>query len=100
MKVLPGRMAEYIELQKKMFDIAKRIGGMPSWRRLSLVSGEDDHHQTVTYLIEFDSFAAMDNFIKMAENAEMQAVMTKLDHFIESHQHAVYIDTPVPLDHG
>ena len=47
-----------------------------------------------------ESFAAMDNFISMSEDAEMQAVMTKLENFIESHQHAVYIDTPVPLDHG
>lgn len=69
---------------------------MPSWRRLTLMSGKGDLQHTVVYLMEFDSFAAMDNFLKAGGDPEMQALMPKFDSVIESHEHEVYMETPMP----
>ena len=95
-KILPGKMAEYMELEKKLFAITNRLGAMPSFRRLNLMSGKGDLQHTVVYLMEFDSFAAMDNFAKAGGDAEMQALMPKFDGVIENHEHDVYMETPMP----
>jgi len=95
-KIMPGKMAEYMELEKKMFAICDRLGGMPSWRRLNLLSGKGDLQHTIIYLMEFDNFAAMDKFMKMGENPEFMALMPKWDSVIECHEHDVYMETPKP----
>ena len=95
-QVVPGKMAEYLELEKKMFEATKSAEGMPSFRRLMLMSGKGDMQHTVTYLIEFDSFAAMDKFAAMAAIPEFQALMPKWDSVIETHQHDVFMETPIP----
>jgi len=89
-------MAEYMELEKKMFAIVDRLGGMPTWRRLSLMSGKGDLQHTVVYLMEFDNFAAMDKFVKMGENPEFLTLMPQWDSIIENHQHDVYMEAPLP----
>jgi len=95
-RIVPGKMAEYMELEKKMFAISNRVGGMPSFRRLNLMSGKGDIQHTVVYLMEFDSFAAMDSFLKVAGDAEMQALMPNFDSVMETHEHDVYMETPMP----
>ena len=95
-KIIPGKMAEYMELEKKMFAISNRVGGMPPWRRLNLMSGKGDIQHTVTYLVEFDNFAAMDSFAAIGADEEMQALEPKFDPVIEYHQHDVYMETPIP----
>jgi len=95
-KVLPGKMAEYMELEKKMFDATRSAEGMPSFRRLMLMSGAGDMQHIITYLIEFDSFAAIDKFAAMAEAPEFKALMPQWDSIIESHQHDVFMETPMP----
>jgi len=99
-KLVTGKMAEYMELEKKMFAICDRIGGMPPWRRLNLVSGKGDMQHTIVYLFEFDNFAAMDNWVKMMEDPEMAALMPKFDPVIESHEHDVYMEMPMPAKQG
>lgn len=94
--IVAGKMAEYMDLEKKMFAISKRLGGMPSFRRLNLMSGKGDLQHTIVYLIEFDSFAAMDDFAKSAGDPEMMALMPKFDSVIENHEHEVYTETPMP----
>lgn len=93
-KVVTGKMAEYMELEKKMFAICDRIGGMPPWRRLNLMCGKGDLQHTVVYLMEFDNFTAMDNFTKMGAAPEFMALMPQFDSIIEYHQHDVYMETP------
>ena len=95
-KILPGKMVEYIKLEKKMFDAMKGVEGMPSFKRLMLMSGKDDMQHTVTYLMEFDSFAAMDKFAAAATIPEFQALMPQFDAAIEYHQHDVFMETPMP----
>ena len=95
-KVLPGKMTEYIELEKKMFAATESAEGMPSFRRLTLMSGAGDMQHVVTYLIEFDSFASMDKFAAMAETPEFKATMPQWDSIVESHQHDVFVETPMP----
>ena len=95
-KILPGKMAEYVALEKKMFDAVKSVEGMPSFRRLMLMSGKDDMQHNVTYLIEFDSFAAMDKFAASATIPEFQELMPKYDSVIEGHYHDVFMETPMP----
>jgi len=47
-KVASGKMAEYMSLEKKMFGAMKGVEGMPSFRRLMLMSGKDDMQHNVT----------------------------------------------------
>lgn len=94
--IIAGKMAEYVELEKKTFAICKRLGGIPAFRRVNLMSGKGDLQHTIIYLIEFDSFAAMDDFAKSAGNPEMMALMPQFDSVIETHQHDVFMETPMP----
>jgi hypothetical protein len=89
-------MAEYADLEKKMFGAMKGVKDMPSFRRLMLMSGKDDLQHNVTYLMEFDSFAAFDKFSTSADNPEFQVLMPKFDAVIESHYHNVFTETPMP----
>ena len=95
-KVVVGKMAEYMDLEKKMGDAMKGVEGMPTFKRLMLVSGKDDIQHTVTYLVEFDNFAAMDKFAATENVPEFQALMPQFDAIIESHQHDVFMGTPMP----
>ncbi len=95
-KISPGKMAEYAELEKKMFGAMKGVEGMPSFRRLMLMSGKDDMQHNVTYLMEFDNFAALDKFAASATIPEFQAIMPQFDAIIEGHYHDVFMETPMP----
>ena len=95
-RVMPGKMAEYLELEKKMFGATGGAGAMPAYKRLMLMSGAGDMQHTVTYLFEFDNFAAMDKWAAMAEAPEFKALMPKWDSIIESHEHDVFVETPLP----
>jgi antibiotic biosynthesis monooxygenase (ABM) superfamily enzyme len=95
-KVLPGKMAEYMELEKKMFGVTESAEAMPPYKRLMLMSGAGDMQHVITYLFEFDSFAAMDKWAALAGAPEFQALMPKWDSIIESHEHDVYMESPLP----
>jgi len=95
-KVVTGKMAEYVELEKKMWDAMKGVEGMPSFKRLMLMSGKDDIQHAITYLMEFDSFSAMDKFAASATIPEFAALMPQFDATIEYHQHDVFMETPMP----
>jgi hypothetical protein len=95
-KVASGKMAEYVKLEKKMFGAMKGVKGVPSFRRLMLMSGRDDMQHNVTYLMEFPNFAAMDNFVGSATIPEFQALMPQFDAAIEGHYHDVFMETPMP----
>jgi hypothetical protein len=95
-KIAPGKMADYANLEKKMFAAMKGVEEMPSFRRLMLMSGRDDMQHNITYLIEFPNFAAMDKFTASASVPEFQALMPQFDAVIEGHYHDVFMETPMP----
>ena len=94
MKVVPGKMAEYMELMEKHMAIVSRYG-MPPFRVYRLVSGEGDVMHTLIHEVEWDSLAALEAFFeKVMADPEYQAMMPKWDAVIESHGFEVY--TPMP----
>jgi antibiotic biosynthesis monooxygenase (ABM) superfamily enzyme len=95
-KVFPGKMAEYIELEKKMFGITEGAEAMPPFKRLMLMSGTGDMQHVITYVFEFDSFTAMDKWVALANTPEFMALMPQFDSIIESHEHDVFMETPTP----
>jgi antibiotic biosynthesis monooxygenase (ABM) superfamily enzyme len=92
LKVVPGKMAEYMEVEKKSKAMASRYG-MPTWRRYNCLSGDSMH--TLIYEMEWDSLAALEaSFEKMFTDPERQAFMAKSDAVVESHVNEFY--TPMP----
>ena len=93
-KIVPGKMAEYMELEKERVAASKRIG-MPPEKRYIMISGPGDRVNTIFYEIEWDSLAAIENFFgKMFSDPEIQAMQAKYNGLIESHGLELY--TPMP----
>jgi len=91
-KVAPGKMAEYMELDKKSEAISTRLG-MPPLRRYRCFTG--DSINTIVYEQEFDSFAAMEAFNEKAmANPEIMAMSAKMEALMESQINEFY--TPIP----
>jgi hypothetical protein len=67
-EIVPGKMAEYIELEKEMSKVSEGA----------------------------DSFAAMDKFAAKGFAPEFMEIMNKSDSIIKTHQHDVFIETPIP----
>jgi glycerol-3-phosphate responsive antiterminator len=95
-EIVPGKMAEYIKLEKEMFKATEGAEGIPSYKRLMLMSGKGDMQHIITYIFEFDSFAAMDKFAAMASAPEFMEIMNKSDSIIKTHQHDIFMETPIP----
>jgi antibiotic biosynthesis monooxygenase (ABM) superfamily enzyme len=92
-KVVPGKMAEYMEVDKKGEAIAIRAGGSP-WKRYGCLSGDSAH--TLVYDTEFDSLAAMEAFLeKMFTDPERQQLIAKSDACIVSHENELLMPMPV-----
>ena len=91
-KVVPGKMAEYMEVEKKSQAISDRLR-MPPWKRYSCVSGDSIH--TIVYDTEWDSLAALEACLdKMFTDPESQALMAKSDAVIVSHKNEFYTLMP------
>jgi hypothetical protein len=91
-KVVPGKMAEYMEVEEKSKAIASRLG-MPPWRSYRCLSGDSMH--TIAYEMEWDSLAAMEASLeKMFTDPERQELMAKSGEVVESHVNELY--TPMP----
>jgi len=92
LKVVPGKMAEYMELERKRKAMASGLG-MPPEKVYSCLSGDSAH--TLVYEMEWDSLAALEaSFEKMFASPERQAMMAKYDALIVSHENEFY--TPMP----
>jgi len=92
-KVLPGKMAECMELEEKYMAIASRVLGMPPLRRYRCFTG--DSVNTIVYEEEYDSLAAMEAFYEKAmANPELHAMAAKMDALMESLIIEFY--TPIP----
>jgi antibiotic biosynthesis monooxygenase (ABM) superfamily enzyme len=91
-KIVPGKMAEYMEIEAQSQAMASRYG-MPSWRRYSPLSGDAAH--TIIYDMEFDSLAELEaSFEKMSADPERKEFMAKSDGTIVSHENEFYMPLP------
>jgi hypothetical protein len=91
-KVVAGKMAEYMEIDKKGEAIAIRAGG-PPWKRYGCISGDSMH--TLVYDAEFDSLAAMEAFLeKLFTDPERQQLMAQSDACIVSHENELLMPMP------
>jgi len=94
MKVLPGKMAEAMELMKKHNALATRLG-CPPMRSYRCISGGGEFFHTIIGEAEWDSFATMEAFFdKMMVDPEMQALMAKWETILESHELEFYMPMP------
>jgi len=93
-KVLPGKMAEYMQLQETYIAIATRHG-MPSMRRYRCFSGGGDTLHTIIAEIEVDSLAALEAILeKMFADPEMPALQAKLEAILQGHEVEFYVPIP------
>lgn len=93
-KIVPGKMAEAMELEGKHMAIANRVLGI-SGRCYRPLSGGGDVMNTIISEGEFDSLAAFEAHPeKMGANPEMRALMPKLEAVIESLEVEFYMPMP------
>ena len=91
-KVVPGKMAEYMEVEAQSQAMAGNYG-MPPWRRYSPMTGDSMH--TIVYEMEFDSLADLEaSFEKMFADPKWKEGMAKSEGSIVSHENEIY--TPMP----
>ena len=91
-KVVPGKMGEFLELQKK-YDIEVKRLGLPPHQRYSCLNGESMH--TFVYATEWDSFAAMEkSFEKLYADLKARQVCGEIADVTESHEVEFYMPCP------
>lgn len=96
MRILPGKMAEAMELLKEMMAIMKKKGlPFPPTRRYSPFLGGGDALHTVILEIEWDSLAEVAEFYeKSSADPEIMGLMPKWDTVEESHRIELYMVMP------
>jgi hypothetical protein len=91
-KIVPGKMAEYMEIDKRSEAISNRAGG-PPWRRYNCLSGDSMH--TIVYEMELDSLAAMEAYLeRIFADPERQQLMAKSEACIVSHENELLMPMP------
>ena len=99
MNVLPGKMAEAMELLEKHMAIVSRLVGIPReklpMRTYRPFLGGGDSLHTVIFEVEWDSLAAMAAFFeKVMADPEMQALTPKWEAVEKSHEVEVLMLMP------
>ena len=92
MKVIPGKMAEAMELNQKLMTISGRYG-MPTtgMRMYRPFTGGNDAMHTVVFEMEWGSLTELATFFeKMMADPEWQAQMPQWDLVLETHQVELY----------
>jgi len=99
MKVLPGKMAEAMELLGKYMAVVSRLVGVPR-EKLPMktyrpfIGGGDSLH-TIIFEVDWDSFGEMAAFFEKAmADPEIQAFMPKWEAVEESHEVELYMSMP------
>lgn len=92
MKVLPGKMQEAMELNKKYMGIVSRlIGKMPAMRMYRPFTGGGDYMHTVVFELEWNNLTTIAAFFeKVMVDSEVQALMPKWEALLESHEVELY----------
>ena len=99
MNVLPGKMAEAMELLEKHMTIVSRVMGIPRekfpMRTYRPLLGGGDSLHTVIFEVEWDSLTALAAFFeKVMADPEMQALTPKWEAIEQSHQVEVLMLMP------
>jgi len=91
-KVIPGKMGEFLKLQEEHDAVARRLG-LPPHQRYSRLNGESMH--TLVYATEWDSFAAMEKFFeKLYADPEARKLSGQIADVTESHEVEFYMQCP------
>ena len=93
-KIVPGKMAEGMELLQKMLAVGSRSGAGPFKCYGPSIGGGDVGH-TIICETEWDSLSAIEAAWAKPD-PEMQALMQKYDAIVESHTVEWY--TPMQLE--
>ena len=93
-KILPGKMAEGLELVKKWMAISSRVLGKPL-RCYRPLSGGGDTTRTIIWEIELNSLAEFETHPeKIGADPEMQTLFPKLNAVIDSIDVEFYYPIP------
>ncbi|MFC2069292.1 hypothetical protein ACFLTP_09865 [Chloroflexota bacterium] len=93
-KVLPGKMAEAMEIHTRYVTIAEQLGAPPS-KSYRSISGRDEDVHTIIYDTEWNSLAELEAFLeKLYVDSRMQEISIKWDEVVESHDHSLYTVLP------
>ncbi len=97
MKIVPGKMAEAMELNEKYFATLRRLGvSFTTIRGYRPFLGSEYMH-TLIFEVEWDSMATMEAFFdKVMADPEVQALMPKWDEVEDSHVVELYTPMPMP----
>jgi hypothetical protein len=91
MKVLPGKLEEATEIEKRHMAIANRVLGISS-RIYHRLSGGGDTARTIIIEAEFDSLAAFEELpMKMGADPEMKKLVPKLGAVVDTVEFEFYI---------
>ena len=91
-KIVPGKMAEYMQLEEKRKAFSIRLG-LPAERVYMGLSGDSAH--TLVYELDWDSLASMEAALeKMFADPERQQMMSEYDSTIVTHENELF--TPMP----
>ncbi len=95
-KVLPGKMAEAMELEKKEIAIWSRlVGTRPAITRYCPLTGGGDSLRTVIWQQEWDSLAAWEAAYEEAMvNPEMRALGEQWANVLDDYRVEFYIEMP------
>jgi len=99
MKILPGKLAEAMELQEKYMVIVTKlyegVGTAPTMRYYRPFLGGGDTMHTIVFEVEWDSFTTMATFFEKAmADPEVQNMMLKWEVIEESHEVELYTVMP------
>ena len=99
MKILPGKMAEAMELLEKYMAVVSRLAGVPQanlpMKTYRPFLGGGDALHTIVFQVEWDSFGEMAAFLEKAmADPEIQAFMPKWDAVEQSHEVEVFMSMP------
>ena len=90
MKILPGKMAQAMELNERYMAILKRYE-VPSMRMYRPFIGGGDYMHTVIFEVEWESLEKMATFFeKVMEDSEVQEMMPQWEELMDSHEVELY----------
>lgn len=93
-QVLPGKMDEYLDLERKHLARALKLG-QPMWKRLRCIAGSLDYLYTIVYETEWNSMAEMEAYFeRMFADPEMQKITPKWNGLMANHRFEFYIPLP------
>ena len=94
--IIPGKMAEALELEKKELAVLNRLGRNIRVKHYRPLTGGSDRMHTIVAESELGSFASIASFLasvgeNIGANPEMQAIQAKWEEISESQVLELYM---------